>query len=100
MRERIIANFDTFLRSFEIEKFETQMYIYQRSIILGYLDVDGNIEGYTRHGARTTGKLTGPSTVVAAYDQINGREKERERGGREGEREYLWYANSKRTNED
>lgn len=54
MRERIIANFDTFLRSFEIEKFETQMYIYQRSIILGYLDVDRNIEGYV--GTRDMGQ--------------------------------------------
>lgn len=47
-----------------------------RSWAPGCLDDTGNVEGQgrnTRHGARTTVKLTGPSTVVAAYDQINER---------------------------
>lgn len=100
MNYRQFRYFFTFLRNRKIRNPNVYIPTLHNSRLLGRGREHRRIRWNTRHGARTTGKLTGPSTVVAAYDQINGREKERERGGREGEREYLWYANSKRTNED
>lgn len=79
--------FFMFLRNRKIRN--PNVYIYEREVILHNFSVTWTRTGTskdtlarnTRHGARTTGKLTGPSTVVAAYDQINGREKEREGEG-------------------
>lgn len=76
-----------FLRNRKIRN--PNVYMYEREVILHNFSVTWTRMGTskdtlarnTRHGARTTGKLTGPSTVVAAYDQINGREKEREGEG-------------------